>query len=62
MAKQKKHRMECRWCKKIMVESQVCCDEHRETLAKQSFNLCTICDKYFDTKEEMVSHSHRKAA
>lgn len=62
MAKKKKDDMECRWCKLIMTHKDPCCDEHREALAKQSFNLCTVCDKYFDTKKELREHSHKEAA
>ncbi len=61
MAK-KKDDMECRWCHAIMTHEGPCCDEHREALAKQSFNLCAVCDKYFDTKKELCEHSHKEAA
>lgn len=64
MAKKKadKDRMECAHCKRAMTNAGPCCDEHRDALAKESFNLCTVCGGSFETKKELVSHSHQEAA
>lgn len=38
-----------------------CTKEHREAMNKLRFNLCTVCDKTFNTKKELGSHSHKGA-
>ena len=62
MAEKKRERMECKYCGNTRTNRGPCCDEYREALAKESFNLCTICNKYFDTTKELREHSHKEAA
>lgn len=63
MAKKKKEPARYKSCgHKLENAHNTVCEKHRKASAKEKFNLCTVCDKYFETKAELASHSHKEAA